>query len=216
MEGNKDVIFKKHVNAVLFFSLAFALGCQTGQTKPDPKKAAYIHQVNDLEKRVRELAELNAVLKTKNKMSAKANIEKSLNVQSSPNEEHSLYAAALESYWMRDLQKLTRINSMLVKSFPKSTYADNALLLQANLLYSQGSFGEALQILNKITDQYPHANKVVSALALKSLIYERLNLAEQSIGVLRTIVKNYPGSQEALRAEMQLKEMKIQKEVSKR
>lgn len=190
----------------------FLVGCMSQSKKKESSSEKYISQVSKLEKEVRDLATQNSVLKSAVKRSK---AETSVVPQSNPSlvlntkdisGEHSLYTAALESYWARDLEKLKRLNSMLIKTFPKSVHADNALYLQASLLYNQGALAESLQTLNRIIKDYPLANKAVSAELMKAMIYARLNLAEQAREIYLRISKQYPGSPESRQAALQINE----------
>lgn len=197
----------------LTFPIAIAillstLGCANFGKKKPATNSKYIEHVSKLEKEVRDLATQNTVLKTALK---KPKAAETSTVVLSPKEtssEHSLYTAALEAYWIRDIEKLKRLNSMLLKTFPKSVHADNSLFLQASLLYNNGALGESLQTLDRIVKSYPHSNKVVSAELMKATIYSRLNLAEQSNEIYKRIVKQYPGSTEARQAALQITEKK--------
>ena len=213
---------KVYIRVSIYFGLlltsSFALlGCANPGKKKDPASSKYIAQVSKLEKEVRDLATQNTVLKSAIKKSDKQpqsslvfQSEKGPNVVLNSKEvsgEHSLYTAALEAYWARDTEKLKRLNNMLIKTFPKSVHADNALYLQASLLYNQGALGESLQTLNRIVNDYPSANKTVSAELMKAMIYSRLNLADQANEIYRRISKLYPGSPESRQAALQMSEI---------
>ncbi len=212
-EGNKDVIFMSYIKSSVRIGIVLLVatcvsGCANFSKKKEPASNKYITQVSKLEKEVKDLATQNSVLK-----SALKKPKKSVQPENSPtvvlntkevSGEHSLYTAALEAYWARDIEKLKRLNSMLIKTYPKSVHADNSLYLQASLQYSQGALGESLQTLNRIVKDYPNSNKFVSAELMKAMIFSRLNLAEQSNEIYLRISKNYPGSPEARQASLQL------------
>lgn len=222
-EGNKDVIFMKRSYKILFLkSLIVAIcsaGCANAHKHEDSTQKKYIERVQSLEKEVQDLVVQNSVLKSavKKKLSVQNSHkleQKStspavpLQVPHTPVEpeisgEHSLYTSLLQAYWEHDLDKVKRLNSMLLKTYPTSVFADNALFLQASLSYSQGSLGETLQTLNRLIQSYPQSNKVVAAKLLKASLFRRLNLPAQANEIFEKVARDYPGSTEARLAQLE-------------
>lgn len=72
------------------------------------------------------------------------------------------------------------------------------------LEFQNAMYGEAVRDFNKVTDQFPKSNKRPSALFGLAATYDRLGLKPQAIRVYKSVMKDYPGSQESQRAWMHL------------
>lgn len=206
----KAKIFTKII--FVLFLIQTVLGCSTPKKQNPSTSQKLVKQVDQLEKEIQKLVVENSVLKTEMKTKKTNTIAKSskksvMTVQGPEkiNGEHSLYAAVLNSYWSRDLEKTQRFTTMLLKSYPKSVHIDNALYLLGTLQYSENKLGESLQTFSRIVKEYPNSNKYVSAEMQKAEIYERLNLSETAQEIYYKIQKNYPGSPEANQAKIKIK-----------
>jgi TolA-binding protein len=67
------------------------------------------------------------------------------------------------------------------------------------------NYGGALVQFNRVLNQYGNSNKASAAQFAKAVTLKRMNLNTQAISAFRTVQKQYPGSQEALRAQNELK-----------
>ena len=116
-----------------------------------------------------------------------------------------LYSEVLAHYQVRDVKGLRLHLEALLKRFPTSPYADNALYLGGQLALEMKNYPEALRYFQKIVQYYPQSNKVVSASFAKGLAYKKMNLEMQAKRVFFDLRKKYPGSPESFRAETELK-----------
>lgn len=122
-----------------------------------------------------------------------------------PEGEKIVYQKILTAYQKSDLVGIYRERDLLLKYYPKSVHADNALYLTGLLDLQKGRFGEALKNFNKITNEYALGNKVAGALFAKGVTYKRLNLKQQAHSVLMKVIKEFPNSPESQRAEMEIR-----------
>lgn len=127
-----------------------------------------------------------------------------------PEGEEILYTRILENYRKGNIEELQKLANRLAKLFPHSVYCDNALYLTGLAMIEKGLYGPAIKILDRIEEQYPVGNKRVAAIYAKSAIYKKLNLPQLSQMMLEKVVRVYPGTPEALRAQMELKQLKHQ------
>lgn len=101
----------------------------------------------------------------------------------------------------------SRMQSML-KRFPQSAYADNALLLAGRMAVDHGNYAEAIRYFGQIEKDYPNSNRIVSAKFAKAMTYKRMNLPEFANRILQEVRAKYPGSPESFRADAELRMFK--------
>lgn len=101
----------------------------------------------------------------------------------------------------------SRLKSML-KRFPQSAYADNALLLAGRMAVDHRNYAEAIRYFGQIEKEYPNSNKIVSAKFAKAMTYKRMNLPDFAVRSLQEVRAKYPGSPESFRADAELKMLK--------
>lgn len=126
-----------------------------------------------------------------------------------------LYTKILETYRTRKIAELEKSVSMMIKTFPDSVFADNALFLAGQLAFEQGDLARAATYMDRVVDDYPNGNKAVSALYAKAMIEKRLSRAGESRRILESLLRAYPGSPEAMRASMEIKLMSLKPTVRK-
>lgn len=101
----------------------------------------------------------------------------------------------------------SRLQGML-KRFPNSPYADNALFLAGRFAVDHGNFAEAIRYFGQIEKKYPNSNRIVSAKYAKAMTYKRMKLPEFAVRTLQEVRTKYPGSPESFRADAELKILK--------
>lgn len=117
-----------------------------------------------------------------------------------------VYASVISAYRTKSLVSIKKNIGLLLKAYPHSVHADNALFLLGQLQQGQGAHDAALVTYDRIIENYPHSNKVPSALLGKALVYKKLQQFEEAHAYLESIQLRFPGSLEAFTAqtEMQL------------
>jgi len=85
--------------------------------------------------------------------------------------------------------------------------ASNAQFYLGEVAYSQNQFQTALDAYNKVIENYPKSFKTASARMKKGFCLAELGQKASAVRELRTVVRLYPGTDEAKRAAAKLKEM---------
>ncbi|MGE0762015.1 MAG: outer membrane protein assembly factor BamD [Bdellovibrionales bacterium] len=122
-----------------------------------------------------------------------------------PEGEKAIYLRLVEAYRKADVNETYKFRDLMLKNYPKSIYADNALYLAGLLDYQRGRIAEAVQNFGELSRRYPAGNKRPAALYAKSIAYNKLNLPHLSKQILEEITRLYPGSPESQRAWMDLR-----------
>lgn len=165
--------------------LCVLAGCATGPRRaPD---LALVKAMDALENQNKVLKE-QSIVRQAPKLQPKS-VEIKAPVEVAFNDEHSLYQAALDAYWKKDSAQLKRVAGIFIKTFPNSTFADNVLYLKGNLDFSKDDIRSAMESLNQLVEDYPEANKRVSADLLRAVIFTRLNLNEQAQEIFQRLVR---------------------------
>lgn len=131
---------------------------------------------------------------------AKPSIQKSF-----PEGERVVYTRLVEAYRNGRVADVVSQRKTLERNYPDSIHLDNAYLMQGMLEYQNARYGEAIRAFQVVRDRFAKSNKRPSAMFATAMTYEKLNLKPQANRVLQSLIKEYPGSPEALRAQMQLK-----------
>ncbi len=121
------------------------------------------------------------------------------------------YAKVIQTYRKENLNGTQGAVDALLKFYPRSVYADNALYLQGILQMKKGQTGQAIKSFDQVIKEYEKGNKRASAMFAKSVAYKRLNLKKTAVKYLKMVMKNYPGSIESQRAWVELRLMKAGK-----
>lgn len=119
--------------------------------------------------------------------------------------EHLLYAKVMETYRRKDLNEMQTAVRLFLKTFPESTYADNALYLSGMLATQNSDFSGAHSYFDQIIREYPGGNKAVTALFAKGALYRNQKQWQKARALYQQVEKQFPGSAESLRVPVELK-----------
>lgn len=119
--------------------------------------------------------------------------------------EHFLYSKVLESYRTHQVAELTKSTELLLKTYPTSAFADNAVYLNGMLAFEKGELKTALRWMNDVLRRYPDGNKACAALFAKAIILKKERQYALALRLLLQIQSSYPGSPEAVRAPLEIK-----------
>lgn len=122
--------------------------------------------------------------------------------------EHFLYSKVLESYRSRKSKELLKTIQILLKTYPDSAFADNALYLAGLLEFENGNYKKADQYMSEVLKRYPGSNKAVSALFAQGVIQRKIQKPKKAELILNQVKSRYPGSPEAARVALELKLLK--------
>ncbi len=95
--------------------------------------------------------------------------------------------------------KITLLNS-LVKRFPKSNYADDALYEIARAYIQKEDEKAAIETYDRLLKHYPNSSLKRKSALEKAMLYYNMHDYEKTIASYKNIIKNYPGSEEAYAA----------------
>ncbi len=113
------------------------------------------------------------------------------------------YATFQQGYALGLLKKYTeKINVLntLVKKYPKSNYADDAIYEIARAYIQQDKENNAIQTYDQLLATYPNSNLARKAALEKAMLYYNMKDYDKAIDSYKVVVKKYPGSEEAYQA----------------
>jgi TolA-binding protein len=119
--------------------------------------------------------------------------------------EHYLYSKILDTYRTKNIDDMRRTVELLLKSYPDSIFADNAIYLSGLQTFERGDYKSALTTFDKLLRDYPSSNKAVAALFAKGSIQRRTGRPSDARRAFLQLRDLYPGSPEAARATVELK-----------
>lgn len=93
------------------------------------------------------------------------------------------------------------------KSFPSNDLASNAQFYLGEISYAQGDYQDAIAQYEIVISKYPKSFKLAAAHLKKSFAEVDLGMKSTGIRDLREVVRRFPGSDEARRAQAKLKEL---------
>jgi tol-pal system protein YbgF len=94
-----------------------------------------------------------------------------------------------------------------VKNFPTNDLASNAQFYLGEISYAQGDFQNAIAQYEIVTANYPKSFKLAAAQLKKAFAEIELGMKSTGIRDLREVLRRFPGSDEARRAQAKLKEL---------
>jgi tol-pal system protein YbgF len=94
----------------------------------------------------------------------------------------------------------------LIKSFPKSDYADNAQFWIAESYYREKWYERAILEYQTVIEKYPKGNKVPAAKHKQGMAFLKIGDKANARIILKDLVKKHPKSSEAKIAAQKLKE----------
>jgi len=94
-----------------------------------------------------------------------------------------------------------------LKYYSETDLASNAQFYLGEIAFMQGQFQQALDAYNRVIENFPKSFKLASARMRKGYCLAELGQKAAAIRELRTVVRQYPGTDEAKRSAAKLKEM---------
>jgi len=94
-----------------------------------------------------------------------------------------------------------------LKYYGDTDLASNAQFYLGEIAFMQGLFPQALDAYNRVIDNYPKSFKTASARMRKGFCLAELGQKAAAIRELRTVVRQFPGTDEAKRSAAKLKEL---------
>ena len=94
-----------------------------------------------------------------------------------------------------------------VKQFPNTDLASNAQFYLGEISYQQGEYKDAIAQYNVVLTNYPQSYKQGASLLKKGLAEVEMGSKATGIRDLREVVRRFPGTDDARRAQAKLKEL---------
>ena len=94
-----------------------------------------------------------------------------------------------------------------LKYYSETDLASNAQFYLGEIAFMQGQYQQALDAYNKVIENYPKSFKTASARMRKGFCLAELGQKAAAIRELRTVVRQYPGTDEAKRSAAKLREL---------
>jgi tol-pal system protein YbgF len=119
----------------------------------------------------------------------------------------TLYQNALRDFTTGKYDLARQEFSDYVLKYPSTDLASNAQFYLGEIAFMQSGFQQALDAYNKVIENYPKSFKTASARMRKGFCLAELGQKAAAIRELRTVVRQYPGTDEAKRSAAKLKEL---------
>jgi tol-pal system protein YbgF len=94
-----------------------------------------------------------------------------------------------------------------MKFYGETDLASNAQFYLGEIAFMQNQYQQALDAYNKVIENYPKSFKTASARMRKGFCLAELGQKAAAIRELRTVVRQYPGTDEAKRSAAKLREL---------
>jgi len=93
----------------------------------------------------------------------------------------------------------------LVALYPRHHLVDDARTLIGDCYFDQGDYSRALEHYIRVIKENPEGDRFPTAALQAAFAYDNLGETEKARAVLEEVVRRFPGSEEALRAEERLR-----------
>lgn len=93
----------------------------------------------------------------------------------------------------------------LVKHYPKSSLADNALYWMGEIYFSNKDYPAAVVEFNKVVNDYPGENKAPDALLKLGATYQQMGEKDKATAALKELIARYPKSEAAKKTKSKAK-----------
>ncbi|MGH9739639.1 MAG: tol-pal system protein YbgF [Candidatus Acidiferrales bacterium] len=127
----------------------------------------------------------------------------------SPISADTLYRNALRDYTSGNYDLSRQEFSDYIKHFPQNDLASNAQFYLGEIAYSQADYKAAIAAYETVLSNYPQSFKLGASLLKKGMAELALGMKISARRDLRDVVKRFPGSDEARRAEAKLRQMEV-------
>ncbi len=117
------------------------------------------------------------------------NILKSLNTCSADATQKARYLDLILASTTGDLSS-AKLFDKFVADYPTHGFSDDVLLFKANMFLDKGDHDQALDILSKLIELFPHGDMIERALFLKAFVLARQAKLEQALQFLKRLKKN--------------------------
>jgi tol-pal system protein YbgF len=121
----------------------------------------------------------------------------------------TLYQNALRDFTTGKYDMSSQEFGDYVKNYPNTDLASNAQFYIGEISYQQGNYKDAIAQYNLVLNNYPQSYKLSASMLKKGLAELELGTKATGIRDLKEVVRRFPGSDEARRAQAKLKELGV-------
>ncbi|WP_149275023.1 tetratricopeptide repeat protein [Pareuzebyella sediminis] len=117
-----------------------------------------------------------------------------------PEKDYAAYQKAL-SYGFVD-RRDTKMEELrtFISAYPKSTLKDDALFELANTLVASGQEQQGIQMYDRMIGEFRGSSLVPQAMMRQGLVHYNASRNEQALERFKTVVRDFPNTQEAIQA----------------
>ncbi len=94
-----------------------------------------------------------------------------------------------------------------IKNFPSNDLASNSQFYLGEIAYSQNDFKAAIAAYDVVLQNYPKSFKLAASLLKRGMAELELDMKAAGVRDLRDVIRRFPGSDEARRANAKLREI---------
>ncbi|HTU33930.1 MAG TPA: tol-pal system protein YbgF [Candidatus Acidoferrum sp.] len=123
----------------------------------------------------------------------------------------TLYQNALRDYNSGNYPLANQEFSDYIRNFPRNDLASNAQFYLGEILYAQGDYKSAVDSYDSVLTNYPNSFKLSDSLLKKAMAEQKLRERVSAQRDYRLVVRRFPGSPSARKAEAMLREMGAQR-----
>ena len=117
-----------------------------------------------------------------------------------PDSDYASYQKAISyGFVARNEKKIEDLNS-LIKNFPKSQYADDALFELANTYTHEGKSDLAIKTYDQLINEHKNSSFISRALLRQGVVYYNDNKNQLALSKFKKVAADYPRTSEALEA----------------
>jgi tol-pal system protein YbgF len=121
----------------------------------------------------------------------------------------TLYQNALRDYTSGKYDLSQGEFSDYIRNFPSNDLASNSQFYLGEIAYSQSDFKGAIAAYNVVLDNYPKSFKLAASLLKRGMAELELDMKTGGVRDLRDVIRRFPGSDEARRAQAKLREIGV-------
>jgi tol-pal system protein YbgF len=119
----------------------------------------------------------------------------------------TLYQNALRDYTGGKYDLSQQEFSDYIKNFPSNDLASNSQFYLGEIAYSQNDFKAAIAAYDVVLQNYPKSFKLAASLLKRGMAELELDMKAAGVRDLRDVIRRFPGSDEARRAQAKLREI---------
>ncbi|MBQ4005187.1 MAG: tetratricopeptide repeat protein [Muribaculaceae bacterium] len=136
---------------------------------------------------------------------AQASYDRALQADKGGARDYAMFQKAMMAAHARQYDAAVTSFDELLKAYPNSQYAPQAMLEKATALLATGKNDQALKAYQAVTAAYPKSVEARKALLQTAIVNKELERTDAALQAYREVIKKYPSSDEAVAAAEDMK-----------